>query len=251
MKVKHFCRLWMMIGLLAGLGVLAGDGVLKTALDHQGRPADDLERDKTSKPIEVLTFFGVEPGMAVTDLFSGEGYYSEILAHAVGPKGHVIAHNNKGYLDFLKDKAKARYQSGRLPNVTLLDSEPEDLKLEANSQDMILMVLSYHDIYYVTDGWPIFDNQAFFAQLHRALKPDGILAIVDHAAEEGTKTESVQTLHRIDEAFAKADIMGHGFTFVASSDLLRNPQDDKSKDVFGPDIRRRSDRFIYKFQKPK
>ena len=252
-RLGHRVGRWFLLSLcFAGiLSVSAGDGFLEKALKAPGRTEEDLARDKTSKPAEVLAFFGVKPGMVITDLFSGDGYYSEILSHAVGSKGKVFAHNNKAYHAFLKDKATVRYQNNRLPNVTPLNTEVEDLGMAPGSQDLILMVLCYHDIYFVTDGWPKIDKNKFFKQVYDALKPGGVLAVVDHAAAAGTKSESAQQLHRIDEVFAKQDIADTGFVFEAASDVLRNPNDDKSKDVFGPDIRRRSDRFVYRFRKAK
>jgi len=247
LRVKS--SIWLL--LLTILPLSAGDDFLKKALEAPGRTEDDLARDKTSKPAEVLAFFGVKPGMVITDLFSGEGYYTEILSHALGSKGKVYAHNNKAYLDFLKEKATARYKDDHLENVTLLHTEFEDFGLAPASQDMILMVLSYHDIYFVTQGWPKVDKDRFFKQIYDALKPGGILAVVDHAASEGSKTEAAQELHRIDEVYAKQDIEAAGFTFEAASDLLRNPDDDKSKTVFDPEIRRKTDRFVYRFRKPK
>ena len=70
---------------------------LTDALAQQVRSSADLQRDATSKPIEVLTFFGVEPGIIILDVLGGDGYYSEILAHSVGSHGRVYLHNNQAY----------------------------------------------------------------------------------------------------------------------------------------------------------
>ncbi len=64
----------------------------------------DRERDKTRKPVAVLDFFGVEPGMQVLDLLSGGGYYTEILSHAVGPSGEVVAHVNDIYEEYNREE---------------------------------------------------------------------------------------------------------------------------------------------------
>ena len=63
-----------------GVGVDYGD-----ALAAPGRLAEDLAQDGQRKPAEVLAFFGVQPGMAVLDLYSGGGYFTELLAAVVGP----------------------------------------------------------------------------------------------------------------------------------------------------------------------
>jgi len=72
----------------------------------------------------VLAFFGIQPGMHALDLFSGGGYYTELLAIVVGPTGRVIAHNNSSYLSGNGDLHAQRYgDPQRLPNVERLDAE--------------------------------------------------------------------------------------------------------------------------------
>ena len=98
---------------------------------------------------------------------------------------------------------------------------------------------------------PKIDRDRFFAQIHRSLKPGGLLAIVDHSARQGTGSSSAQDLHRIDENFARKDIESAGFVFDGESSVLRNPDDDRLLPVFDERIRRKTDRFVYRFVKPK
>jgi predicted methyltransferase len=86
--------------------------------------------------------------------------------------------------------------------------------------------------------------------IHRILKPGGILAIVDHVAAKGSGNTPAQELHRIDPEFALADIRGRGFELVASSDLLKNPEDPLDISVFDQSIRGRTSKFLYKFVEP-
>ena len=53
------------------------------------RSADNLKLDESRKPAEVLQFLGLQSGMQAIDLFGGNRYWAEIMAPAVGPKGHV------------------------------------------------------------------------------------------------------------------------------------------------------------------
>src|SRR4051812_46768749 len=64
---------------------------ITAAVNDAGRPAADKERDANRKPGEVLAFAGVKPGMVVAELGSGGGYYTRLLAKAVGPNGKVLA----------------------------------------------------------------------------------------------------------------------------------------------------------------
>ena len=236
----------------AAIPARSSQGEIEAAVSDPRRSEADRARDETSKPVEVLGFFGVEPGMRVLDLLSGGGYYSEILAYAVGSEGRVVAHTNDIYEKYQGKEISERYRDDRLPNVERLISNDPQLKLGSEAFDMILMVLVYHDVYYISESnpkHPEIDRDRFFAQIHRALKPGGILAIVDHSAESGTGKNAAQELHRIDESFAKADIESAGFVFARESNVLRNPDDDRSMLVFDDRIRRKTDRFVYRFLK--
>ena len=223
------------------------------AVANDDRPAADVERDAGRKPAEVLAFFGIEPGMSVLDMFSGGGYYAELLAYVVGDQGHVVAHSNKAYLKFVGEEFVARYAGGRLPNVDILMAENNKLELDENQFDAIFMGLSFHDTYWANPegGWPALDRDKLFGTLFMALKPGGVLGVTDHYAAKGSGATAVPALHRIEKSVAIADLEAAGFELVAESDLLRNPEDDHSKSVFAPDIRGKSDRFVLKFRKPR
>ena len=62
---------------------------ITAAVADAGRPAADKERDANRKPAETVAFAGVKPGMTIAELGPGGGYYTRILAKAVGPKGKV------------------------------------------------------------------------------------------------------------------------------------------------------------------
>src|SRR3954464_8423192 len=62
-----------------------------------GRPKDRVDLDEGRKPAEVLRFMGLKRGDRVLDYFAGTGYYSEIMAKAVGPKGLVLAWNSSSF----------------------------------------------------------------------------------------------------------------------------------------------------------
>lgn len=241
----------IIIGLAIAFPTLADVNAtaVKAAVSNPARSSADQERDKTSRPELVLQFFGVQPGMQVLDLFSGGGYYSELLSYVVGPEGRVIAHTNKAYESLSGEEALARLKDKRLANVSRQITEIDNLGLEKASLDMVLMVLTYHDIYYTGDSWPKVDREKFFSQIRESLKPGGILAVVDHSAVVGTGSSAAQELHRIDEVFAKQDIESAGFVFDGASEALRNPDDARTIDVFNAAIRRNTDRFIYRFVK--
>lgn len=236
----------------------AADAVNKTdmytaAVDNMARSEKDRQRDAGRQPGAVLNFLGIKPGMSVLDLYSGGGYYTELLSYVVGSKGKVVAHSNDAYARMANAETSVRYADNRLPNVVSLMAENNELELQANSLDAILMVLSYHDIYYVDadGGWPRIDGEKLLAELHRGAKPGAVLGIVDHYAAAGSPRETGGTTHRIDPALVIAEVEAAGFILEEQSNVLRNPADDYSRTVFEPDLRGKTDRFVLKFRKPR
>ena len=226
--------------------------VYRQAVDAPGRTEADRGRDAGRKPDEVLEFFGIAPGMTVLDMFSGGGYYTELLANVVGPDGEVIAHTNSAYAQFVGDEATNRYANNRLPNVEILLAENNELRLPAESFDATLMILAYHDIYYIDpdNGWPEIDGPALVEELYRGLKPGGILGLVDHHAASGSGRETGNTLHRIDPAIVIEELEAAGFVLDGESEVLRNPDDDHSLNMAAPEVRGKTDRFVLRFRKP-
>ena len=226
--------------------------IYQLAVDSPGRTDSDRERDAGRKPGEVLKFFGIAPGMTVLDMFSGGGYYTEMLSHIVGSDGRVVAHTNSAYAGFVGDETVNRYADKRLANVEILLAENNELQLPAAEFDAVMLILAYHDIYYVdvANGWPKIDGAKFLAELKKGLKPGGMLAVVDHYAAAGSPRETGGSLHRIDPQIVVSELQAEGFVLEAKSDVLRNMEDDYSKGMFDPEVRGKTDRFVLRFRNP-
>ncbi len=249
-KITKLAAIFL-IALLSSNITLADShtAIIEKAVNNPARSDKDRARDQSSKPVEVLSFLGLKPGMKVLDFLSGGGYYSEILAGVVGENGQVVAHTNEAYAKFVGDAITQRFGNNRLPAVKRLTTEMPALELGSETYDLILMVMTYHDVYYVADYWPAVDREGFFNQVRSALKPGGVLAIIDHSAIAGTGKSAAQELHRIDEDFARKDIESAGFKFEAASDVLRNAEDNRTIEVFEEAIRRKTDRFVHRYVK--
>ena len=221
-------------------------------LASPARSAADRERDARDKPAEVLALAKFRRGDTVADILAGGGYYSEILSGLVGPDGKVLLVNNPGYDAFGKKGLAERLADNRLPNVTHVVGPSDALGMGEGVLDGAVIVMSYHDLYWVDEkeGWPKVDADRFLEQIARALKPGGVLLVVDHSAKQGTGSADAQTLHRIDEQFAIADFRKHGLQWEAAIPVLRNKDDDRSKNVFDPAIRGKTDRFVHLYRKP-
>lgn len=222
------------------------------AVANPQRTAADKARDAGRKPAAILDFFAIEPGMTVLDMFSGGGYYTELLSYVVGPQGRVVSHTNSAYANFVGDEAVNRYADDRLPNVEILLAENNELELPANEFDVVMMVLAYHDIYYVdpNNGWPKIDGPKLVSELYQSLKPGGIVAVVDHYAEAGSPRETGGSLHRIDPGIVIEEMQAEGFVLDGKSEVLRNMDDDYELNMGDPKVRGKTDRFVLKFRKP-
>ena len=258
MKFSHFPAPALLLLAVAGCqqGSAPATDTLNSdtyvaAVANPARSEADRARDSGRQPAAVLEFMGITPGMAVLDLFSGGGYYSELASYVVGKHGSITAHSNEAYLNFAGDEFTNRHAGGRLPNVTVLMAENNELDLEAGSFDAILMMLTFHDLYFVApqEGWPKIDSERLLAEIYQGLRPGGIVGIVDHYAEAGAPKETGGTVHRIDPSIVIAEMEAAGFELVAKSDILRNMDDDYSKVIFDPAVRGKTDRFLLRFEK--
>jgi predicted methyltransferase len=253
--IQHNFRLTAVLSaaLLFASPHAKGADEYEAALSAQGRPAADSARDALDHPAEMLRLAGIKPGMKVADVLAGDGYYSELLSYVVGPKGHVYLINNLAFDNWSQPALKDRMAGGRLTNVTQQTVDLNDMKLPSASLDAILLVKVYHDMYWVDTNpkspWPKIDVSSVLDQLSRALKPGGVLLLIDHSAKVGHGKSDAGELHRIEEAFAVADFTAHGFKVIAKSDLLRRPDDMRDLISYKGPALGKTDRFVLVFRK--
>jgi predicted methyltransferase len=115
------------------------------------------------------------------------------------------------------------------------------------------MNLDYHDVYWQNEQRkiPRMEPDVWLRAIYAAMKPGATLGVIDHVANPGGDTrEVVEKLHRIDPAVVRADFERAGFVLDGQSDILRNPADDHSANVFDAAIRGKTDRVIFRFKKP-
>jgi len=235
---------------LAALQAAPAD--VTAAVSAPGRPADAIALDAARHPAEVLRFMGLRQGDRALDLFTGSGYYGEIMARAVGPRGSVLGWNPTAFTDNNDRQAIAAIRQ-RSPNFSFLATEESAFALPERAFDFVMIHLNYHDTYFDLPRRQYhMEPDAFLRAVFNSLKPGGTMAVVDHVANPGGETRAVVSqFHRIDPATVRADFERAGFVFDGQSDMLRNPQDDHSKGVFDPSIRGHTDRFVYRFRRPR
>jgi predicted methyltransferase len=238
----------------AAQGPARGPAHIAAAVSAPGRPKTATDLDEVRKPVEVLRFMGLKKGDRALDYFTGTGYYADIMARAVGPRGHVVGWNSAGFGRNERVVAALKDVRARNSNTAFYSSPTTAIAFAPNSFDFALLHLVYHDAYWESAqfGLPRIDPNRVVKAIWDAVKPGGTVAVIDHVAVAGGDTrEVVEKLHRIDPAVVRADFERAGFVLEAQSELLRVPADDRSKNVFDPSIRGRTDRFVYRFRKPR
>ena len=228
---------------------------IAAAVAASDRNPDNVKIDEGRKPAQVLQFLGLKPGMHVLDLFGGNAYWAEIMAPVVGPKGHDTVWEPT---QFYTDKTKAAFAAfmAKHPNVSIVSSPFEDpaASLPKNYADFVILNDNYHDTYWQNAKYkiPQMDPNAFLKAVYAAMKPGAVIGVIDHVANPNSDTRAtVDKFHRIDPNVVKADFKRAGFVLVGSSDILRNPADKHDVEVHDASILGKTDRFVFKFRKPR
>ncbi len=224
---------------------------LRRAITGPDRDVTDFVRDQVRKPVEVLDFLGIEAGMTVLDLYAAGGYYTFILSKAVGPEGIVYAQNTARGLRFEEDRQDIsqgealdnKIREGNLSNVRQIIRRLDDIGLAAESLDLVIVAQTLHD-YYNPDPQRALE---MLIKLKILLKPGGVVGITDHVGLPGRDNRD---LHRM-EIQQAIDVAEKAGFQVETSELLRSPSDDHSRNIFDPRLNRNTDRFLLKLRKPR
>ena len=185
------------------------------AINDSARPDADKKLDAERLPADMLAFAGIKPGMKVMDLIPGNGYFTRLFAKAVGDKGYVYAYQPAEFDAFYKGKpAPIKAVATEYTNVSVIDA-PINSLTAPEMLDVVWTSQNYHDLHdsFAKPADLAIINKAVFA----ALKPGGLYVILDHAAAAGSGLRDTETLHRIDEASVKQEVLAAGFKLVGES----------------------------------
>ena len=218
------------------------------AIADPARSEAHRKQDESRMPAEILDFIALKQGDVVVDFMSGSGYYAELFASAVGPKGTVYVANP----DVFHDPKDFEAMLPRHRNMRLLVTPAAALQLAPASIDTLFTHLNYHDLYWESEKFkftrievpPVLDNW------FKAVRPGGQVVIIDHVGPSGDPRVVADKLHRIDPERVKADMAAAGFVFEGESIVLRRSEDTHEKGVFDPAVRGKTDRFVLKFRRP-
>ncbi len=224
------------------------DTVIKSAIENPARAEANSSRDAARMPGQVIKFMGVMPGDTVLDMVSNGGFYAEILAGVVGDEGRVLAHMFPGNGMDPDDAYSATIRTAdHMQNVVPIYATFNSLDLKENTLDYVFLIQNFHDFHF--DRFDV-DLERILAMYRKALKPGGVMAVIDHQAEMGAPATTGTTVHRIDAAVVKSEMAAAGFKLDGELDILKNNTDDPTKPVFDPSVRGKTSRFILKFSNP-
>jgi predicted methyltransferase len=207
---------------------------LKAAIDAavkgpQRKPGN-ADRDKYRHPYETLAFFGIKPTMTVLEISPGEGWYTELLAPALAAKGKLIDTNTdpKGPEDERSTFYGQRFQAfldkapeiyGKVQTVVVDSKEPK-LGLDGTVDAVVLA----REVHGMVNGGTL---DAWLAEIHKALKPHGILGIEEHRARADADAAASAKKGYVPEKWVIDHVEAAGFKLAGKSEINANPKDTK------------------------
>ena len=248
---------------------VATSASLEQILAAPHRSDANRARDAFRHPKETLLFFGLRPEMTVVEIWPDpSGWYTEVIAPLVRAKGKYYAavldaapgnaNQGKRVSDF-KQKLAAQPLLYDKVEVTAMYTDGRDIA-PPGSADMVVTFRNIHN-WLARDTAP----QAF-AAMFKALKPGGVLGVVEHRGDPSKPQDPQGKSGYVNEQFAIELIESQGFRLVAKSEINANPRDTKDYEQgvwtlppvyrLGDKDREtyraigESDRFTLKFVKP-
>jgi predicted methyltransferase len=204
--------------------IAASTNTLQKAVASDLRSAKNKARDQYRNPIKTLEFFGFKPTMTVVEITPGGGWYTEILAPALKGTGKLYgAHypdtGEDNYYSNSRKKLEKKLMSDPIfSEVELTNFVPKKTSELApkGTADLVLTFRNLHN-------WQDAGVEQVFKDAYVALKPGGVLGVVEHRLPIGVSEEKargyVSELKTIKQAKAV------GFSFAGASEVNANSKD--------------------------
>lgn len=205
---------------------------MKKILASEHRTAGASDRDAHRHPMETMRFFGLTPKMKVFEVGQGAGWYTEILAPLLAKDGALYLAGYDSASDDPMVKFNARQTElfieggGPVYEKVQLVTQPEDPAAPINfgdkdSLDMILVVRMMHNVH----RGKMWDR--LLPPALEALKPGGVLGVVQHRAADGADPDETAPKGYVAEDWLIDKVEGYGFELDKKSDVNANPKDTK------------------------
>lgn len=198
---------------------------LDEALQSEYRQASNKERDQFRHPKETLEFFGLQPTMRLVEISPGGGWYTEILAPYLTKKGtYIAALPASGDSEYMrKNEAKFREWFVSKPELksTIIEFSADKPLAVGESVDMIVTFRNVHNWMNAGKG------PASFKTFFQALKPGGVLGVVEHREDEKKKQDPKGKSGYVKESEVIKWAQQAGFKLDKKSEINANPKDTK------------------------
>ncbi len=203
---------------------------VQSAIDGDHRSAEHKARDTYRHPLETLTLFGISPEMTVVEISpGGKGWYTEILAPLLRDRGKLYAasYNPQSEQEYYRrngkkftDKLMGTPSVYDHVAVTVMAKERMEIAPDGSAE----MVLTFRNVHnWIKGGYA----DAVFAAMYKALKPGGILGLVEHRAEPDASDDHRAVSGYVSETVAVDLAKRAGFSLAAKSEINSNPKDTK------------------------
>jgi predicted methyltransferase len=214
--------------LLAGCSGSDVEQIIDGALVADHRTPTYVERDQFRHPKETLLFFGLDPEQSVVEVTPGFGWYAEILAPILRDSGQYYYTSYTLHDDinpyFVKVEKAFKEKMDSNPDIysklNWIHFDPNQPEFAPNGP--VDMVLTFRNVH----NWAKAGTaESMFSGFARALKPGGILGLVEHRAKPGTSLDD-----QIRSGYMTVDYVvqmaeAAGFRLDASSEINANPKD--------------------------
>ena len=199
---------------------------LEQSVNSEDRSIENIKRDKFRHPYETLKFFGIEPEMKVVELSPGRGWYTEILAVYMYDEGELIT---APYSASLSDYAKRSREAFevKLNSKSIYEKvKIVDLFGKLAEDETVDAVLTFRNVH----NWLGEDGSGVkkvFKQSYAALKPGGILGVVEHRANPGISIKEMKKSGYVTEELTINLAEEAGFILSKKSEINANVKDTK------------------------
>jgi len=222
-KNMMLCALLSLIISCGNNKELEIDEIIDMAVNDPSRNIENKEKDKLNKPLEILKFAELSSDMTVLNLSPVDEFYNELL-------NSIINEDKNGLVINISD---------------------DEFNSAENSLDRVFMIENYHKLYSDHTHPETNTAQQILEKVRVALKPGGLIIVIDHDAEKGSSISTASSINRLSDEIIMSDMNNAGFEFVDNIHILKDDwEDDLTISAFDPSVIGSTSRFVHKYRNP-